>query len=46
MRKRWLLGMGFGAIALFYVIRGINGYGDLVPLVSSKDTTFTIFIIF
>ncbi len=31
VRRIWLLGMGFGAIALFYIIRGTNIYGDLHP---------------
>ena len=46
LRKRWLLGMGFGAIALFYILRGINGYGDLVPWSVQKDTIYTILSFF
>ena len=46
LRKKWLLGLGFGAIALFYILRGINGYGDLVPWTVQKDTTFTILSFF
>ena len=30
-RKTWLLRMGFGALALFALVRGLNVYGDLVP---------------
>ena len=46
LRKKWLLGLGFGAIALFYVIRGINTYGDLVPWTVQKDATYTILSFF
>lgn len=46
VRRKWLLGMGFGAIALFYIIRGINGYGDLVPWSVQKNTTYTILSFF
>ncbi|MCG2459251.1 heparan-alpha-glucosaminide N-acetyltransferase domain-containing protein [Flavobacteriaceae bacterium F89] len=31
LRKKWLLRLGFGALALFLVLRGSNLYGDLVP---------------
>lgn len=31
IRKKWLLQLGFGALALFLVLRGSNIYGDLVP---------------
>lgn len=46
LRKKWLLALGFGAIALFYVIRGINGYGDLVPWSVQKNSTYTILSFF
>jgi uncharacterized membrane protein len=46
LRRKWLLGLGFGAIALFYVLRGINGYGDLHPWEVQKDTTYTILSFF
>jgi uncharacterized membrane protein len=46
LRRKWLLGMGFGAIALFYVIRGINGYGDPVPWSVQKNTTYTLLSFF
>jgi uncharacterized membrane protein len=31
IRKKWLLQIGTGAIILFFIIRGLNVYGDLVP---------------
>ncbi len=46
IRKKWLLGLGFGAIALFFVIRGLNVYGDLVPWTTQKNTTYTILSFF
>lgn len=46
MRKKWLLGLGFGAIALFYVIRGLNVYGDLQPWLVQKNLTYTIMSFF
>ena len=30
-RRRWLVGIGLGLIALFLVMRGLNGYGDPRP---------------
>ena len=42
MRKKWLLRLGLGAIVLFFIIRSINVYGDLVPWVIQRNTTFTI----
>ncbi len=38
IRKKWLLRLGVGAIILFFVLRGVNIYGDLVPW-SIQDTT-------
>jgi uncharacterized membrane protein len=46
LRKKWLLILGFGSIALFFLIRGINIYGDLVPWSIQKNTTFTILSFF
>lgn len=42
LRKKWLLGLGFGALALFFVLRTINIYGDLVPWAIQDTTTKTI----
>ncbi|WP_223033130.1 DUF1624 domain-containing protein [Hanstruepera marina] len=41
IRKKWLLILGFGSIALFIVLRYINVYGDLVPWIVQKDSTYT-----
>ncbi len=46
IRKKWLLFMGFGSIALFFILRGINLYGDLVPWSTQKDFTYTILSFF
>lgn len=46
LRKKWLLGLGSGAIVLFYILRGVNGYGDLHPWTIQKDTTHTILSFF
>ena len=37
IRKKWLLRIGLGALALFFVLRGFNLYGDLAPW-SQQDT--------
>lgn len=42
VRKNWLLNMGFGAIGLFFVLRSLNIYGDLVPWSLQDTTTKTI----
>jgi uncharacterized membrane protein len=31
IRKKWLLWLGLGSTALFFILRRINIYGDLVP---------------
>ncbi|MDZ7615069.1 MAG: hypothetical protein U5K51_16280 [Flavobacteriaceae bacterium] len=41
-RKKWLLYLGFGTTALFFLIRGINMYGDLVPWSQQKITVYTL----
>ena len=46
LRKKWLLGLGFGSIALFFILRGINVYGDMAPWSSQKNTVFTILSFF
>jgi uncharacterized membrane protein len=38
VRKNWLLNMGFASIGLFFLLRSLNLYGDLVPW-SMQDTT-------
>lgn len=46
LRRKWLLGLGFGAIAMFYVIRGINAYGDPAPWAVQKNITYTVLSFF
>lgn len=36
-RDRWCLGIGLGAVALFFVLRGMNLYGDPRPWSVSPD---------
>lgn len=40
-RKRYLLYLGIGSIALFIVLRSINIYGDTKPWVSQSSPLFT-----
>lgn len=40
-RKKRLIGLGLGAIALFIVIRFINGYGDPRPWTEQPSSFFT-----
>jgi len=40
--KKWLLRIGIGATLLFFILRSINVYGDLVPWSHQKNLTFTI----
>lgn len=46
LRKKYLLRLGFGSIILFFVLRGINIYGDLVPWTAQKNVTYTILSFF
>ncbi|MFC4720870.1 DUF1624 domain-containing protein [Geojedonia litorea] len=46
LRKKWLLWLGLGSIILFFVLRGINSYGDMIPWSQQKNTTFTIMSFF
>lgn len=41
-RKKWLLIMGTGAIALFILVRAINIYGDPGPWSNQRSVTFTL----
>lgn len=45
-RKQWLLILGTGSIILFFVLRAINIYGDLVPWAVQKNNVFTILSFF
>ncbi|WP_034041014.1 DUF1624 domain-containing protein [Wocania ichthyoenteri] len=46
LRKKWLLYLGFGATVLFFLIRGVNIYGDLVPWQIQDTTTKTMLSFF
>jgi len=46
VRKKWLLRLGFGSVALFFILRGINIYGDLVPWTTQKNGLYTILSFF
>ena len=46
VRKKWLLYLGFGAIILFFGLRLVNIYGDLVPWTSQETTAKTIISFF
>ncbi|AUP81040.1 DUF1624 domain-containing protein [Flavivirga eckloniae] len=46
IRKKWLLRLGLASTALFFIIRGINVYGDLVPWSVQNTTTKTILSFF
>ncbi|MDO7171491.1 DUF1624 domain-containing protein [Mariniflexile sp. AS56] len=46
LRKKWLIGLGTGSILLFFILRGINIYGDLVPWSVQDTTTKTILSFF
>lgn len=45
-RKKILLYTGFGLIALFFVLRFINAYGDPVPWTTQTTTTRTVLSFF
>ena len=45
-RKKWLIYLGLGSIALFFILRGINMYGDLHPWEIKDTTTKTIISFF
>jgi uncharacterized membrane protein len=46
LRHKWLLRLGLGSITLFFILRGINIYGDLVPWSMQDTTTKTVFSFF
>lgn len=45
VRKRWLLGLGFGAFALFLVLRIVNGYGNPEDWVAQENMLFNVLAI-
>lgn len=46
LRKKWLLKLGLGCIALFFILRGLNIYGDLAPWTVQDTITKTILSFF
>ncbi|MFY0604862.1 MAG: DUF1624 domain-containing protein [Flavobacteriaceae bacterium] len=46
IRRKWLLYLGFGCITLFFVVRGINVYGDLNPWTSQETFEKTMYSFF
>ncbi|WP_136479842.1 DUF1624 domain-containing protein [Cognatitamlana onchidii] len=45
-RQKWLIILGFGAVILFFIVRGLNVYGDLSPWSYQSTTTKTIMSFF
>lgn len=41
IRKKWLLKIGISALVVFFILRGLNVYGDLTPWEIQKDSVFT-----
>lgn len=46
LRRKYLLRMGVGSLVLFFILRGINIYGDLVPWETQESTEKTIISFF
>lgn len=46
IRKKWLLRIGSRALILFFIMRGLNVYGDLVPWATQDTTSKTIMSFF
>jgi uncharacterized membrane protein len=46
LRRKYLLKMGVGSVVLFFILRGINIYGDLVPWEAQESTDKTIISFF
>jgi uncharacterized membrane protein len=46
VRRRWLLAIGFGAIALFFLLRGTNIYGDLRTWSAQETPLQTAMVLF
>ena len=45
-RKKYLIWLGVSCIILFFIIRGINSYGDLVPWSAQDTVTKTVLSFF
>jgi uncharacterized membrane protein len=46
IRKKWLLRLGLGALVIFFVLRGLNIYGDLTPWSVQDTITKTVLSFF
>lgn len=46
LRKKWLLALGTSAVILFFILRSINIYGDLVPWEIQDTSTKTVLSFF
>jgi uncharacterized membrane protein len=46
LRRKWLLSLGIGLVAIFFILRYINFYGDLHPWSSQNTITKTILSFF
>ncbi|MCF6223638.1 MAG: heparan-alpha-glucosaminide N-acetyltransferase domain-containing protein [Flavobacteriaceae bacterium] len=46
LRKKWLLRLGFGSLVLFFILRGTNIYGDLVPWSTQRNGIYTFLSFF
>lgn len=46
LRKKYMLRLGLGAIALFFILRSLNIYGDLVPWATQRDGVYTLLSFF
>jgi uncharacterized membrane protein len=46
IRRKWLLRLGLGALVMFFVLRGLNVYGDLSPWVIQDTITKTVLSFF
>ena len=45
-RKKWLFNLGLACVTLFFILRGINLYGDLYPWQAQNNLTKTILSFF
>ena len=46
IRKKWLLRLSLGALVIFFVLRGLNIYGDLTPWSVQNTITKTVLSFF
>lgn len=46
LRKKWLMYIGLASIALFFIVRGVNIYGELIPWSTQKNIIYTVISFF